>query len=584
MADPDMHSDESIILKTPNVFVKSLPFEAILTNKRIILVDRKKDLIPAKDILLATVRDIEPGENAIRDQIINLSIITTTGETRQVVLTFSREAGGNRKRERDEWAKALKQHTSSSFQQAIRKVIPVFDQEPVPKSQGTPVPKIEIAGRLPVKKEIDAVQPLKKIVETSNAPPKPVETTSLPEGTFCTTCGNRVPPGSLFCNRCGSKITPPGKEPAAESLFHKAPEPPVIPPVVPEVPPGVERATVQEPPHLPTVTAAQLERKERPIEDVIRSIEPLIEGSVPRSEPAPLVQSMTASPGSVTPQKPGVEQITVPEITTPPVMPPAILTPSPSPKKRSIFPQLFLKKDLPQQPAPAGAPPTPPSSQRSKPSGSRKKTYITIAVIVFCIIAIAGGGFVYMKYRGGTPPVQAPVETVPPTIMPTTPLPTTLPTTPPVVTPALPTTPPPPLVPPTGVWVKVSYPGGWKGSFGVPANLQQVTSTGDKFYQISAAEDGTVQVSVQKVDGSGNELVVDVYKNGVLVKSGSTTKPKGTVEYLADLKLPTPTVTPTVKRTTVVTNTTQTQKPTTPAGNVTTVKTTAPVTTTTTPP
>jgi len=226
-------------------------------------------------------------------------------------------------------------------------------------------------------------------------------------------------------------------------------------------------------------------------------------------------------------------------------MPPAILTPSPSPKKRSIFPQLFLRKDLPQQPAPAGAPPTPPPSQRSQPPGSRKKTYITIAVIVIFIIAIAGAGFVYIKYLGGVPPGQEPVETVQPTIIPTTSLPTTVPTPPPVVTTALPTTPPPPLVPPTGVWVKVNYLGGWKGSFGVPSNLLQVTSTGDQFYQISAAEDGIVQVSVQKVDGSGNELVVDVYKNGVLVKSGSTTKPKGTVEYLADLKMPTPTVTPT---------------------------------------
>jgi hypothetical protein len=131
--------------------------------------------------------------------------------------------------------------------------------------------------------------------------------------------------------------------------------------------------------------------------------------------------------------------------------------------------------------------------------------------------------------------------------------------------------------------VKVSYPGGWKGSFGVPANLQQITSTGDQFYQIPAG-DGIVQVSIQKIDGSGNELVVDVYKNGVLVQRGNTTKPKGTVEYLVDLKLVTPTVTPTTKRTTVITNTTPTQNPTTPDGNVTTVKTTAMVTTTKTPP
>jgi hypothetical protein len=126
--------------------------------------------------------------------------------------------------------------------------------------------------------------------------------------------------------------------------------------------------------------------------------------------------------------------------------------------------------------------------------------------------------------------------------------------------------------------VKVSYLGGWKGSFGVPANLQQVTSSGDQFYQIPAG-DGIVQVSIQKIDGSGNELVVDVYKNGALVKSGKTTKPKGTVEYLVDLK-PTPTQTPTAKPTAVNATATQTQKPTTPAGNVTTVRTTPPATTT----
>jgi hypothetical protein len=127
------------------------------------------------------------------------------------------------------------------------------------------------------------------------------------------------------------------------------------------------------------------------------------------------------------------------------------------------------------------------------------------------------------------------------------------------VTTVLPTTPPPPLVPPTGVWVKVSYEGGWKGSFGVPGNLQQVTTTGDQFYQIPAG-DGIVQVSIQKNDGSGNLLVVNVYRDGALVKSGKTSTPRGTVEYMVDLKSLSPTVTPTVKRTTVITNATQTQK------------------------
>jgi len=164
MDDPEIHGDESVILKTPNVFVKSLPFEAILTNKRIILVDRKKGLLPPKDILLATVRDVEASENAIRDQILTLSIIMNSGETRQVVLTFSREAGGNRKRERDEWTKALKQHTTSTFQQAIRNVIPSLGMEQKKKLQETPAQKIEITSRPAAKKDIDGVLPIKKIV------------------------------------------------------------------------------------------------------------------------------------------------------------------------------------------------------------------------------------------------------------------------------------------------------------------------------------------------------------------------------------------------------------------------------------
>jgi hypothetical protein len=553
MGDPDMHSDESIILKTPNVFVKSIPFEAILTNKRIILVDRKKDLIPPKDILLATIRNIEPGENAIRDQIISISIITGTGETRQVVLTFSREAGGNRKRERDEWVKALKQLTSSSFQQAVRKVIPVFDQEPRPKSQETPVPKIEITSRPSAKKEIDAVQPIKKIVEMSNAPPKPIETTSLPQGMFCSKCGSRMPANSVFCNRCGTKINIPGQEGTAESAAQKLPKPSLTPPSQPEVLPADQKV----PPHLPTVTSLQLEHRERPIEEAIRSIEPLIEGSVPRSEPAPLLQP-TGTAESVTPGKPAIEQITVPQISTPSEISLLKTTPFPQPQKRSILPQLFLRKDLPKQPSPAGVPPASPLPPGGSAPGSLGKTYISIAVIVIVILAVIGGVFVYMTYLSGTPSHQAtPVTVTPTVILPATSVPTPLPTTKPVVTTARPTTPPPTVVPPAGVWVKVNYIGGWKGSYGLPGGLQQVTGNGDQYYQVPAG-DGIVQVSFQKIEGSGNALVVEVYKDGVLIRSGRTTVPKGTVEFQVDLKSVTPTVSPTAKQTTVNVTATQT--------------------------
>jgi DNA-directed RNA polymerase subunit RPC12/RpoP len=552
MGDPDMHSEESIVIRTPNVFVKSIPFEAILTNKRIILVDRKKDLIPSKDILLATIRNIEPGENAIRDQIISLSIITSTGETRQVVLTFSREAGGNRKRERDEWVKSLRQLTTSPVQQALRKVIPVIDQEPLPKSQEPLVPKLEITSRPSAKKEIDAVQQIKKIVEMSNAPPKPVETISLPQGMFCSKCGNRVPAESIFCNRCGTKIVVPGPEGAAESAAEKSPKTSLIPPAQPEVP----AADLKVPPHLSTVTASQLEQRERPIEEAIRSIEPLIAGSVPRSEPARVVQPPPTTE-SATVDKPLIEQVTVPQIPTPSEISSGKTPPLPQPKKRSILPQLFLRKDLPKQPAPAGMPPASPFPQSSPAPGFPRR----IAVIVMVILVVIGGAFLYMAFLSGAPSRQETPATVPPTVVPATSVPTPLPTTPPPVTTSSPPTPAPtPAVPSTGVWVKVKYSGGWAGSYGVPGGLQQVTGTGDQFYQIPAG-DGIVQVSFQKLDGSGNALIVEVYKNGILIQSDRTTAPKGTVEFQVDLKPATPTVSPTAKQTTVNATATQTQTP-----------------------
>ena len=114
MAYPNLYSDESIVLNAQNVKVKSVSFEAVLTTRRLILVDSKKHLIAPQEILLATLRDIEAGENAIRDPTITLSIITTTGATRQMILTFSQREGGNRMRERDEWVRIIQDGVSAA--------------------------------------------------------------------------------------------------------------------------------------------------------------------------------------------------------------------------------------------------------------------------------------------------------------------------------------------------------------------------------------------------------------------------------------------------------------------------------------
>ena len=235
MGDPELRSDESVLLRTQGIFVKSIPFEGILTNKRIILVDRVTNILPQKEIPLVTIKDFQAGENAIRDQIITLSVLARTGETRQMILTFSRQAGGNRIKERDDWMKVLRESTSSSFEQVIRKIMPGARQSPKKPIPVTP-PRIEIisspisqnvpaAEKTSVKKEGEDIAPVKRIIKTSpdssfsSSPSKKIDVSPTGLGTYCSRCGNRVPDASKFCNRCGSQIVVPGNP--AESTTPK---------------------------------------------------------------------------------------------------------------------------------------------------------------------------------------------------------------------------------------------------------------------------------------------------------------------------------------------------------------------------
>jgi hypothetical protein len=133
----------------------------------------------------------------------------------------------------------------------------------------------------------------------------------------------------------------------------------------------------------------------------------------------------------------------------------------------------------------------------------------------------------------GTAPTTPALTVVPQLTTPATPVPTTVPTTIPVV--SLQPTQPAFNVPPVGVWVRVYYLGKFTGSIGTPGRLRDVTDTGDHLYQISTSE-GPVVASIQKVDGSEGELVVEVYKDGVQYKRATTIAPKGMIEIQMLLK------------------------------------------------
>jgi hypothetical protein len=178
------------------------------------------------------------------------------------------------------------------------------------------------------------------------------------------------------------------------------------------------------------------------------------------------------------------------------------------------------------------------------PASPGKRSYSGIAAIIIVILAVAGIAIMYSGILPGTPqlppvttplPIATAATMVPTTVAP--PIPTTIvpePTATPVVTSA-PAPQPQVVIPDTGVWVRVQYAGNFTGQVGLVGGLHEVMGSGERFYRIPTV-DGMVVASIQKQDGSGDVLAVEVYKNGALARRGTVAVPRGIVDLHVDLK------------------------------------------------
>ncbi len=175
------------------------------------------------------------------------------------------------------------------------------------------------------------------------------------------------------------------------------------------------------------------------------------------------------------------------------------------------------------------------------PASPDKLSYSSIAAIIIVILAVAGVAVMYSGILQGTPqvtPVTTPLPITPASTTAASPVPTTIvpaPTASSVIT-TVPTAPPQITIPDTGVWVRVQYAGNFTGQIDLSGGIREVMGSGDRFYRIPTV-DGVVAATIQKQDGSGNVLTVDMYKNGTLVKSGTVASPRGIVDLHVDLKM-----------------------------------------------
>jgi hypothetical protein len=179
--------------------------------------------------------------------------------------------------------------------------------------------------------------------------------------------------------------------------------------------------------------------------------------------------------------------------------------------------------------------PLPPSSHPPSAQPGNIKLIAVTAIVV--IIALVAGAFIYSTILGGTT-VEPQVPGITPTITPVAtsiPTPSTVPQTQTPQITVVPTPRPTAMIPDKGVWVKVQYTGNFTGRIGTAGNMKQVNASGDQYYQIPI-NDGIVEVLLQKEDGSGNMLVVEVYQNGKMVARSTKATPYGAVEVRETIK------------------------------------------------
>ena len=516
MNDPDLRNDETILVRTPGIYVKSIPFEGILTNKRIFLVDRAKNLLPPKEILLATIKDVDPGENAIRDQTITLSVIAKTGEVRQMILTFSRQAGGNRIKERNEWVRFLRERTSSSFEQAIRRVVP-GKESPVTAEEG-PAPRIEVVNSpvqqpsrpavpSPGKKEVENIQPLKRIIganasyepipitkreQTPPAEPAPAEDELPAFGFFCSRCGNRLMEGSVFCNRCGYQVARQSTSAELTPVTKAGSAGARLPGSVPE---NLEHEQAPEKP--------QMQIASDPIREAIENEDRGV--------------TVSSSPKAAELRK---------------------KTP-----RETFFSRIFGKKQKTLPPAKKSQPverarppkkvPNPGAGFRFRPG--RRTILVGAGILVLIVIVALGAIFVLPMVSSGSGFFSG-TSASPGTSSSGSSSPIINPTLAPSGTFVVPVETTPATIPAAGVYVHINYLGSWQGTYGMPSDPQKTVDSGDRLYEVLNAT-GTVQASVAKRDSSTrHDLTVEIYKDGKLLTSGVTSAAFGSVTLSVDVK------------------------------------------------
>lgn len=223
MYRPSLRPGEELVRSSPDVTVKNVPFDAFLTNKRMIFVKKTEDFQERKELVfpLNLVKDFKPSSDDSGTPDIRFSIEKPSGEVGDLILRFI-QTGDYRYAERDDWIESLRTLSNGDVIRPNPSERNMFSESrpPVERPPETGIPGFSDAGNSREDSFISSPPAFNRDQDNSySRPPQPPSPppSSFPDSRasaapgpqktqFCRFCGAKIPSGSSFCPSCGGKI------------------------------------------------------------------------------------------------------------------------------------------------------------------------------------------------------------------------------------------------------------------------------------------------------------------------------------------------------------------------------------------
>ena len=554
MSGPYLMSGESIVLTTDRVSLDRVIWEAMLTTRQLILTDSENARYAPRVISLAGVSTVRSGKAATGEPVIILTHQQPDEDAPETsILTFMQEPLESRKHDRDNWVKKLielsvssrAEHIStetapagSGMRPSVRRWVAPDISRPRPENFPAPEPprETEITIDEPEPVVIPKIYPaMKEPVELKEQPediPRPESGESGWNGKEQTSNETHAPEQPVNRESPGAKIHIPPDSLSASILAAvrslTGDQQVRIPPVATgdEVPPKevdhpcdtpirrtsslpeeVNESPVPVPPEQPVILPSPA------LEDHLPVFEEIERGVMRSSQITETLPDPVADGGDISAPVEEIPKEAEPEVqvVTPDRIQDKVVVESPG---KEADPLASGGSEEPEAPfAPADKKPEDPPAGRP---GILPIVAGAAAVCILLLIAV----ILFMPPSGISLEGNEPFTTTPPTTIPVT----TLTPAPGLI---------PSVVPEEGTWVRITSPAYYSGEAGNPGYLQQFSGSGEKRIRM-LRDNGLVQVSVEKQDYTIDLLLVEIYVNGTLVTTRSTTAPGGSVTLLID--------------------------------------------------